>query len=176
MARKSGFVRRDGRMRRETIWIFADPVENTLGAASTAVLSSSLNAAALALRPFTVIRTRGLFGIRTDVPGTALESQSASYGLAVVSVQAAAIGVTAVPTPETDRGSDLWFVYESLAAFQTFVTGAGYDQNGLVVKEFDSKAMRKVEDGDTIITVAETSSISLGTVVHESFRMLLKLH
>ena len=35
-----------------------------------------------------------------------------NLGLAVVSDQATAVGVTAVPTPATDRGSDLWFLIE----------------------------------------------------------------
>ena len=64
--RKSGFITRGGVSRRETVW-FGDVYTNTaVAAANTAVLLSSLNAAALALRPFTIVRTRGQLSIRTD--------------------------------------------------------------------------------------------------------------
>ncbi len=66
MARKSGFVRRGGRMRRETLWLDIATSEITLSGAPTAVLANSLAASALALRPFTVVRTRGFMHIRSD--------------------------------------------------------------------------------------------------------------
>ena len=172
--RHSGRVLRGGAMRRESIWIFGSPDETVLGSASTAALIGTLNAAALALRPFTVVRVRGHFGLRSDQV-SADEDYSASLGVAVVSSQAAAIGVTAVPTPETDRGSDLFFVYESLAGHFRFTTGVAYIEAGHW-KDFDSKAMRKVDGDQDIAIVTETSAISLGAIPHVSFRMLLKLH
>ena len=160
---------------RSTVWFFFDPLEVTLGAASTASLMFTLNAAALALRPFTVVRTRGILGMRTDNQA-AQELQSLSLGFAVVSEQATAVGVTAVPTPETDRGSELFFVYESLAGFHELFTAVGFNPHGQIVTKYDSKAMRKVNEGEDIAVVAETSSISLGAIVHVSGRMLVKLH
>jgi len=77
--------------------------------------------------------------IRSDQTG-ATEDQHAAYGAAVVSDQAVAVGVTAVPTPITDDFSDLWFVYERLIG--TFVTtGAGLT-NKSYETVIDSKAMR----------------------------------
>ncbi len=58
MARKSGFVRRGGRMVRETIWFGQTETQTVLAAANTAAILTSLNAAALALRPFTIIRSQ----------------------------------------------------------------------------------------------------------------------
>ncbi len=171
--RKSGFIRRAGGMRRESLWfpIAATDVSPIAGG----VLIASLNAAALALRPFTVVRTRvQLFG-RTDQLVTD-EQWIAAYGLAVVSDQAVAIGVTAIPTPITDLGSDLWFMHQ-------FVSGQ-FSDNGEVagvteipfIKDVDSKAMRKVEDGQDIAIVAELSTVGFGMNLISAGRQLIKLH
>ena len=173
--RKSGFILRSGVMRRETLWFSGSLAQNTFAAASTAVLLSSLNAAALALRPFTVIRTRGRISTRTDQV-TAIENYNMFFGLCVVSDQASAIGVTAVPTPSTDNGSDLWFVFEQIQG-HVLLTAA---DDGIAVccadQEIDSKAMRKVEDGQDMIEVAESAAASSGQILTSFTRSLIKLH
>ena len=174
MHRKSGLVLRNNRMRRSTFWTGLPPLEVSRSAASSSTLTSLLSAAGLALIPFTIVRVRGVFGIRSDQESAA-EAYSGSLGQAVVTTQASAIGVTAVPTPETDRESDEFFVYESLAGNQGFITGVGFQEMGRW-STYDSKAMRKVQDGQDVISVIETSSISNGAIFHLSFRMLLKLH
>ncbi len=173
-SRKSGFTLRSGGMRRETLWIPAPAADTTLGAASTAAIIGSFSAAALALRPFTIVRTRGFLHIRSDQTA-ATENWGASYGLAVVSDQAVAIGVTAVPTPETDKGSDLWFVYESIYGQFTLGSQVAFTEVGYF-KDFDSRAMRKVEDGQDLIIAIETPSISGSARVMDTLRMLIKLH
>ncbi len=178
MARRSGFVRRHGVMRRETLWISIPAAVTTLAAASTSALVGVFNAAALALRPFTIVRVRGYWHVRSDQIATS-ELWGASMGYSVVSDQAAAIGVTAVPVPETDRDSDLFFLYESMwgtlneqgalaAGFSFIETGRG--------EHFDSKAMRKVEQGQDLAITVETPSTVASAVVHEGGRMLVKLH
>ena len=170
--RRSGFIQRGGVSRRETLWIEISTVEATLGGAPTAVLANSLNAAALALRPFTVVRTRGIFFARSD-QNIAGETYMADLGLCVVSDQAAAIGVTAVPTPATDKGSDLFFVYEQLISRHFFGTSVGVNEQG-ISKQFDSKAMRKVNDDQDLVLVLE-NEIN-GVVTATSGRLLIKLH
>ena len=109
-AGKSGFIMRSGGRKRETIWFGGAPFSAAV--ATTGVnLVTSLNAAALALRPFTIVRTRGVLRFSSDQEA-ATESWGGSFGMAVVSDQASAVGVTAVPTPTTENSSDLWFVYE----------------------------------------------------------------
>ena len=66
VGRKSGFIVRGGARRRETLWIGDTLIETTIATGTTAVLLSTLNAAALALRPFTVVRTRGAVNISSD--------------------------------------------------------------------------------------------------------------
>ena len=170
-ARRSGLVLRGGSNRRETIWVGGSFVDTTIGAPSTAVLLTSLNAAALALRPFTVIRTRGIASIRSD-QSAAVESQLAAWGKCVVSEQAVAIGVTAVPTPATDNAFDLWFGYEILQNLGDIAAGP----QDIVTRYVDSRAMRKVQEGEDLITVIETTAISSGCTITTFDRILLKLH
>ncbi len=172
---KSGFIRRAGGRRRETLWLGIGEVTNVLVGGNAVVLSQTLNAAALALTPFTVVRTRINWFMKSDQTA-ALEIPQAAIGACVVSEQSDAIGVTAVPTPFTDLSSDLWFMHEILACGFTFVTGAGFDAIGGVWKDIDSKAMRKVEDGQTIIFALENSANSLGSSNTYAGRMLVKLH
>ena len=92
--------------KRLTSWFQFQPIRVTGAAGGTIMFS--LNAAALALRPFTIVRSRFEVGIISDQTA-ATEDQLGAIGMAVVSDQAVAVGVTAVPTPITDMGSDLWF-------------------------------------------------------------------
>jgi len=175
MARKSGFVRRGGVMRRETLWFTDTPTRTTMAAASTAVLVGSLNASALALRPFTVIRTVGYMHVKSDQTAV-LEDYNASLGCAIVSDQATAIGVTAVPTPMTDNGSDLWYFYQHAIGSFIFIDGTSFDPVGGVGMKVESKGARKVQEGEDLVIVAETGSNSSGVVLAKLLRILVKLH
>jgi len=175
MARKSGFVRRGGSMRRETMWISIGASVVTLAAASAATLFTSLNAAGLALRPFTIVRTRGFWHVTSD-QAAAAEGWGCSLGGAVVSDQALAAGINSVPTPELDRGSDLFFLHETQYGKLEFVSGVGIFEAGSG-KDFDSKAMRKVNDDQDIAMVVEVPAAgSSSAVVRVAGRILLKLH
>jgi len=169
-SRAGGFLR-GGVRRRETLWIGASFFDTTL-AASTSVLIASLNAGALALRPFTVVRARSRIMIRSDQEA-ASETSRAAFGMCVVSDQASAIGISAVPTPGTDSASDAWFMFEFLPhhlAVTPAGTGPSYS-----TYDADSKAMRKVEDGFDVIQVGEQVA-AVGCVVTGAVRMLVKLH
>jgi len=171
IGRRSGLVLRGGRNRRATVWIGDVPALTTV-AANTAVLLTSLNAAALALRPFTIVRVRGVIQWGSDQEA-ASETPFGAYGETVVSDQASAIGVTAVPTPTTDANSDLFLYYQTLV-FALHVTpagtGPGYQQYNL-----DGKAMRKVNDDQDLVTSVENNS-AVGATIVVSSRLLVKIH
>jgi len=174
MARsRHGFVTRRGVTRRETIWISNQPATTPV-AGNTAILLSVLNAAALALRPFTIVRTRGRIGCFSDQV-SADENYGVAYGLAVVSEQASAIGVTAIPTPITDMGSDLFFAYDGLAGRFSFVSAVGFHPNAGQWKDIDSKAMRRVNADQDLVSVVEANS-GIGQNFFDAWRMLIKLH
>jgi len=173
-SRKSGVFLRNGVARRETLWIEAPPIETVIAAASTAVLIGRLLAASLALRPFTIVRTRGILYGRSD-QSAATENWGGAYGIAVVSEQADAIGITALPTPVTDMDSDLWLLYEQMYGRIDFDSSISVREVGFM-KEIDSKAMRKVVDGQQVVVTAETPAHVSSWGIVDGFRMLLKLH
>ncbi len=135
-----------------------------------AVLITTLDAGALALRPFTIVRTRGSWYVRSDQV-SAVENYAAFYGQSVVSEQASAIGVTAVPTPSTDSDSDLFNAYSTLGGSAV----AGQTSEGGHIEVIDSKAMRKVEEGMDVVEVIE-NPFATGVVVGVYTRLLVKLH
>ena len=174
-ARRSGLVLRGGGFRRETKWVEIVPSVTTLGTASTAVIFTGFSPGDLELRPFTIVRSRLDFHIASDQEVND-ELQQVALGMAVVSDQALAIGVTAVPTPFTDIDSDLWFLHDILTTQFLLGSAVGFSGDFGIGRSVDSKAMRKVEDGSDILISIETSSISAGVQVVKAGRMLLKLH
>ena len=176
MARRTRFVSRGHvSQRRKTIWGAHVMSQHMIAGGDTAAILSNAGASILAMRPYTIVRTRGFLSLSTD-NHVAEELQEFSFGHCVVSDEAFAIGVTAVPTPDTDMDSDLWYVFEQMAAKNEFSSAAGFDPRGAIQYRYDSKAMRKVEDGQTDISVIESSGASSGFELTHSFRQLIKLH
>ena len=169
MARRRDFVRGAVAIRssRETTWFRFASGETTLSA-SAAIFS--FNAAALAMRPFTIIRTHFEFAVRSD-QAAAIEHQGVGVGLGVVSDQAVAVGVSALPTPITDLASHLWFLHKIIYADESALTDRTRPQTNVSV---DSKAMRKVEVGSDLVVMAELTGFSLGAIVTVGGRILVK--
>ncbi len=145
------------------------------GITSTAVggtIVASLNAAALALRPFTVVRQYYELMVRSD-QAAAIEVQVGAFGVCVVSDQASGIGVTAVPTPVTDAASDLWMLHQWFMADASTLTdrtiGAGH-------YSVSSKAMRKVNGDEDVVIVQEFDASGSGFTLTSAGRLLVKLH
>ncbi len=175
-ARRSGLVLRGGKNVRETIWLGSNVAQVTLASASNASLLFSFNAAALALTPFTIVRTRGIWHCQSD-QAAADERYQVAIGFAVVTSQAVAIGVTALPTPATDSSSDAFYLYQTVLGAYEFGAGVTAEMDSWgIMDRFDSKAMRKVEDEFDSVTVVETFATSSGVVIDAQFRHLVKLH
>ena len=109
MARRRTFMR-GGVARRESSWFFFAPAQTTF-TATGGTLVYTFNAAALALRPFTIVRTHFYVAIESDQI-VASEIEVGGWSMGVVTEQATAVGVSAVPTPITDLGSDEFFVHQ----------------------------------------------------------------
>ena len=177
MARRhSRFIRPQPRTK---MWIGNGVGEENI-AGSTKVLSSTLSAGALLLRPFTILRTHLLIQARSD-QSTAVESVVAAYGEMVVTDTAAAIGATAVPNPSGISGDPEadWFLWQAIA-FQFFIDingtdGIGLDGSNGVSYAVDSKAMRKVGPDDNVVAVT-VSELATGFVLVTQGRMLIQLH
>ncbi len=170
--RSSSFGSRSGRAGkpRKTEWLAsANIAVSTVMTPSTFLFSQSLTAAELAKRPFTVTRTVGLIGILSDQVA-AEEQPFGAFGMQVVSEKAIATGVTALPDPITEEGSDTWFVYQSFMA-----SGGPLQGQAMHVFPFDSRAQRVVEDGFDIAVMAANSSSQFGLRILIKFRLLIKV-
>ncbi len=136
------------------------------------VLVSTLNAAALALRPFTILRTRVLLYVESD-QSAASERNQGVYSKTVVSEAAAAAGIGSIPTPITEPDAS-YFVYQPFAF--NFDLG---DATGFIVTvqeyEIDSKAMRKVGNDDQLVGIVELQT-SNGAIIAIQGRTLIQLH
>jgi len=169
--RGATFGVRGGARGRLTEWFpSADVTGEASLAAGTFVFLQSLTAAELAKRPFTVTRTVGNIWVRSDQVA-AQELVFGAIGFIVVSDKAIALGATAIPDPITQEGSDEWFAYRSF--------GIGADAGGLgsPVGEFafDSRAQRKVADGEDIAVVVTNADATHGMQFVVKFRILVKL-
>ncbi len=154
------------------IWIGADTAVGNL-TSNAKTLIAELNAAALALRPFTVLRTRVEWNFRSDQV-VANESPTGSIGMIVAKEIAVNIGVTAVPGPIAEVDAD-WFVYQGVTSPLRFVSATGIVDPAGTKYTIDSKAMRKVGPADDIVWVAELRNAG-GAVLNMEGRMLIQLH
>ena len=171
MARRP-FVR--GGQRRATSWIDI-PIQPVALGAGGAAITHTMTAIELAKRPITVIRTHLELLFQSDQL-SATETQLGAVGLCVVSDQAAAIGITAVPTPDTDLASDLWFLNQILMNDISVNSAVGFDSMAGRLFSMDSKAMRKVNDDQQIVVVIELTGGSDGAIFTLGGRLLIKEH
>jgi len=171
MPYRSKQIRRAAGPPRKTLWVGIDATRSTLTAAG-GTITNSANAALLALRPFTIVRTLMQYQLLSD-QAASIEQQVLAVGGAVVSDQALAIGVTAVPTPSTDVGSDLWFFHRWAFGDNQTITDRAQPATRFGV---ESRAMRKVQDGEDIVFVVELNALGEGIDLFSAGRMLIKLH
>jgi len=172
VVRRSGGLVRGRSVGRLTEWfgtVFS--ADFTPIAANTFLVQLVLTAAELAKRPFTITRTVGELVIRSD-QAAAVEFPFGAVGGMVVSDKAVATGATAIPDPTTEVSSDEWFLY--------FPWGAPGDASTNVGQRpahypFDSRAQRKVVDGEQIVFVVGNANGTDGASFFLNLRMLVKL-
>ena len=163
--------------RRKTVWVASSVFSGTTAlAASTSVINQSLTitqGANPSLVGSTIVRTRGMWGITTDQITTS-ENLACALGFAIVTAQAAAIGITAVPTPTTDQGSDSFYVWDFLMGGMVFGDTTSFNHLIWEHHQFDSKAQRKLTDDQTSVVVLE-NPFGVGLVFNLIFRQLFML-
>ena len=143
MARRFAVPRGGRPAPRSMIWI-GSHLGETATAATIKTLMASLSVAVLALRPFTVVRTRLDILIRSDQAAVS-EQVRGAFGMIVVSDQAVAAGAASIPGPASETNGD-WFVYEPWNNRFEFLSSVGFAQPSGTNLVVDSKAMRKVGD------------------------------
>jgi len=122
---------------------------------------------------FTVLRTRGFWqAVNADTSPQPSDQIQVSVSLGVIPEVA---GQSAFPTPIVDADWDGWFLHQTIMLAIPGSTG-GTDQ---ILNQFiDSKAMRKVHGGDSIIASFDSFNVNGTTsLVNFAFwaRFLLKL-
>ena len=173
MAHSRGSIRRS--QRRRTAW--------SVGTGGTGLISGASSQSVIAgsgLIPnqdgLTIVRTRGLFDWFLDGPGTADgDGYFGAFGIGIVTDAAFAAGITAIPTPITEQDWDGWFYHTFLSVHQPDVTFGGSPAAHQRI-EVDSKAMRKIAVGETVVAVIEV--VEIGTATFNAFwdsRQLAKL-
>ena len=125
----------------------------------------------------TLVRTRGsLSAFLVEAVSSPGDGFHCAIGIQVVTNDAFAIGITAMPTPISDMQFNGWLYHRFFdvhAPNSLIPSGGDVSQ---VVFEVDSKAMRKVSLGDTIVAVLEV--VEIGSADMDLFfdsRMLFKL-
>ena len=144
--------------------------------ASAVQLIASYSAGALLLRPFTILRTRGLISYESDQSATG-EATIGTLGEIVVTDAATAIGATAIPDPGNLAGNPEadWFINQQVHMSYDLATAVGF-QSGIANQYMlDSKAMRKVgPDDDAVIMFSEENG--KGAFLTTGGRQLIQLH
>jgi len=156
------------------MWIGAGVGRTTIIASAKAVVGT-LNAAALLLRPFTILRTRMVIGFTTDQEA-ADEGPFGAYAHLIVTDTAAALGVTAIPDPSDQVNPEAdWHVYQPVMTQFVTTAGGGISLTAPNNWTVDSKAMRKVgPDDDIAIMFSEDGGV--GAFLWTYGRILIQLH
>ena len=141
--------------KRKTFWIGLGGVTAaTAVAGSSGLLHATLNAAALAQRPFTVVRSIGSIWVGSD-QSAASEDVLGAFGNAVVDDRAAGVGITAVPLPYTSISDSDWFQWIAFGYRFTFKDATGFSEGGFKRMDFDQRGQRKVPLGSDVVQVVE---------------------
>jgi len=155
------------------MWFDAAIGQINVAVGTTSTLMGTLNAAALLLRPFTILRSRLLLTVGSDQFG-ATETNSGALGWQVVTDSATAAGVASVPTPLTQPTAD-FLVFQPWSFDISFGDLTGFEANQDREYVIDSKAMRKVgHDDDVAVTIQGRGGDGYNAGLEGRF--LVKLH
>ena len=104
-----------------------------------------------------------------------ITNQVSSGAVAGCTVREDARASGVFPNPFSDAGDDMWFYHQF---FASVIDDRGTDSDLLMSQNYpvDSKAQRKVADGDSIVFVGQGGGESDGFDVALFVRVLLKLH
>ena len=145
------------------------------GVAATQTFGSASQSAE-ALSSTTLVRCRGAGQFRFR-PAAANDVHLVGLGLIVASNDAVTTGPGAVPSPTDDADAE-WIWHRLFQPAVAFAAYAATDFQGYVENfEIDSKAMRKLHPGDTLVLIADGVQLSATPVsdIAAAVRILTKL-
>ena len=134
------------------------------------------NGQAANLDGLTIARIRGFYEVLLDGATTSSAGgYGGAFGICVVSINAFAIGIMAVPAPITDIAWEGWLWHEFFSVHVGDST-AGDRSPNVIRKSFDTKGMRKLGSNQTVACVIEVEEAGADTMVaFVGSRMLLYL-
>ncbi len=161
-----------GGIRRQTEWIAGVSPWQPRGSATTVDVVGFSQADLADLVPFTITRTVGIAAIAFDEDFILDQDIFCAWGGVVVKERARVAGTGSMPRPIVNIGDDGWFWHQPVCEFiESDFTG----RSGLAVT-IDSRAQRKVEDGDAIAFLLEIDGTSDAIEQAMMVRILCKLH
>ena len=118
--------------------------------------------------PATILRCRGFCQASFDATMQVGDSIDVTWGLGIVSADAAAVGASAVPDPETDPEYP-WLWWDSMQLRSNLA--AGVNAWGLSAQriDIDTKAMRWVKPQQALLLVAQIGTIAGAPVTDLEF-------
>ena len=170
MGRRFHAVNRGGK-RRQTDWVASADQGFLAVAAGAKLIQQSLPISAAGLSGATVVRSRGASSFTPQVLSGDVDIVGA-WGMGIVSNEAFAAGAASIPGPWTNADWDGWFVWEPISYLFEVTDDVGRLLVGVQVP-FDSKAMRKVDGGETMVVMVESQASAMEASIN--FRLLFKL-
>ena len=181
MARRSSFVASSRvRERRLTSWALGpgggddDFDVTSVSAGGDVILGQGVTPT---IPNMTLVRIRGkLFFHLTSADGAG-SGYTFGVGIGIVSNDAFAVGVTAVPKPiaDADWPGWLWYDFVSAKAPIGAISAANWQQVPQVIT-IDSKAMRKFRNNETLFVIVELAEVTSAVMeIACMTRILLKL-
>jgi len=187
MARRRLFSQRQSQAPRRLNDWFGGPATGTNGSIQTiSVTGPVLWTTAIGFSiPQTLVRTRGSMLLTLKNATAQGDGFTGAIGIAKATTAAVVAGVGSVPTPLTEEDWDgwIWHRYFALSS-QDPIDGGGITdrdlQNPVTASlrfDFDSKAMRKVLELETLYGVIEVTEVGTSTLaLFANCRQLFKLH
>jgi len=179
MARRFPVALRRQGPKRHTIWTASANITAPAAALGPGILrlDQSFDRASLfsiGAIPSTIVRTRGEIWVSSD-QDAANESSFGAFSMQVTSEAAVVAGAASMEGPIANEVSDVFFVHQFfIGANDGPSTGALFGRPWHRFA-FDSKAQRKIVDGQAIAVMIENAAAAGSFIYILKFRMLLKL-
>ncbi len=119
----------------------------------------------------TITRIRGVLSITSDQV-TATETPQGSFGAIIVSEDAFAIGITAIPSPGNDIANDGWMMWHGFIVPKVVASIASFQEPAGHQLVIDSKAQRILREGSRLVFVLENTAAAAGLNFAVQLRVL----
>ena len=95
----------------------------------------------------------------------ATEDQLGAVGMHICNDSAVAVGATAMLGPITDQSDDAWFLWHPIVQRFRFGSNIGFDGSDGHLYLIDSRAQRKLQEGQSAVLMIENASAVFGFAV-----------